>query len=293
MKQPDWDPKGPGTLVAALEQLVQQFQADYLDRDPLELVRQFRDARDQEIAAFIAAALAVGQADLIRRAVGGILEAMRPSPFRFVSVFEPERDRMCFHGFRYRFYGENDIGLLLWWTAQIIRRSGSIRAFFLEGYEPSDPDIGPSLSRFVQAVLALESRPFYTETPAKGTGIRHFFADPADGSACKRLNLFLRWMVRKDGLDLGLWPEIRKSQLIIPLDVHITRFGRYLGLSDRKSPDWKMAGDITDTLRRFDPDDPVKYDFALCTLGKLSDCRDAQESGKCSVCPVFRFCRAV
>ena len=281
------------TLQQSLDGLYVTFQTDYLSMDPLELVRQYADPADQEIAAFIAAGLAIGQVDLIRRAVHSVLEKMQPSPSRFIRHFHPAREPALFRDFVYRFYRGGDIRLLLWWMAQMVSQSGSLGAFFREGYHAEDADIGPSLSRFVQAVFSLNTEPVRPDLPRKGSGIRHFLADPADGSACKRLNLFLRWMVRRDALDLGLWNFIAPSQLVIPLDTHIARFGRCLGLTRRKSPDWRMAAEITGSLRRFDPDDPVKYDFAICTLGKMSDCAGVPDPVKCTMCPVFRFCSPV
>ncbi|MBN2102655.1 TIGR02757 family protein [bacterium] len=279
------------TLHDTLDGLYRRYQNGYLSMDPLELARQYEDSKDQEIAAFISAGLAIGRYDLIRRAVQMVLDCMKPSPYRFVQMFDPSRDGAAFRDFRYRFYQGRDIQLLIWWIAQMIRRAGSIKQFFLNGYSASDSNIGFSLSRFVRSILDLTTAPFYSEIPPRGVGIRHFLADPLDGSGCKRLNLFLRWMVRKDALDLGLWPEVSTSQLVIPLDTHIIRFGRYLGLTGRVSPGWNMALEITETLRRFDASDPVKYDFAICTLGKLTDCSNPPDRIKCRTCPIFRCCR--
>lgn len=284
-------PSQTASLCGTLEHLYQCYQNDYLEMDPLELVRRFPHPQDQEIAAFIAAGLAIGQVSLIRQAVRRILECMQPSPYRFIMNFDPERHQGLFQGFRYRFYRDNDVGLLMGWLAQMVRRKGSIRAFFLQSYSASDPDIGNSLVRFVDSVIALKTTPFYKKVPRKGSGIRHFLASPRDGSGCKRLNLFLRWMVRKDNIDLGLWPEVTASQLIIPLDTHIARLGRFLGFTRRSSVDWTMALEITDALRACDPEDPVKYDFAICTLGKLSDCSKKPDPEKCPSCPVFRHCK--
>jgi uncharacterized protein (TIGR02757 family) len=279
------------SLHDTLECLYQQYQTAYLYLDPLELVRQYKDNRDQEVAAFVAAALAVGQYDLIRTAVQTVLNCMKPSPFQFIYYYNPEKDGSVFNQFVYRFYRGRDIGLLASWMARMVRASGSIKAFFLRGYLKSDSDIGPGLSKFVQSVLSFSTKPFYHEVPIKGSGIRHFLADPRDGSACKRLNLFLRWMVRKDIMDLGLWPEISKKQLIIPLDTQLCRFGQYLGLTQRTAPGWKMALDITAALRQLDPEDPVRYDFALCTLGKLNNCMGHPNEKNCRTCEISRFCR--
>ena len=279
------------SLVAVLNKLYREYQLPYLTMDPMELVRAYNNSRDQEIAAFIAAAFAVGRYDLIRKAVKQVLDRMTPSPFQFVRSASPADLEEEFKTFTYRFYRARDIGLLLWWIRQMIDITGSIRNFFLQTYSNKEKDIGPSLSRFVRSVLQLRSSPFYTKIQ-RGQGIRHFLSDPVDGSACKRLNLFLRWMVRRDSLDLGLWPEVSTRQLIIPLDTHIARLGRYLGLTGRSAMDWRTAQDITYTLRQFDRSDPVKYDFALCTLGKLSDCVRMSNAARCGICPVFQHCNA-
>jgi uncharacterized protein (TIGR02757 family) len=121
--------------------------------------------------------------------------------------------------------------------------------------------------------------------------VRAFLSDPASGSACKRLNLFLRWMVRPDdGLDLGLWAPVRPDQLVIPLDTHEARISRYLGLSDRRTVDWKMAVEVTEGLRRLDPSDPVRYDFALSRLGILDECPRRRDPVKCRRCPLVPVC---
>jgi uncharacterized protein (TIGR02757 family) len=284
----------PGTLHHTLEHLYQSFQHDYLNMDPLEIVRHYTDPADQEIAGFIAAALAIGRYESIRKIVQAILDIMHPAPSIYIKQFDAHRDASIFQDLVYRFYRGEDIGLLVSWIAQMVQQSGSIRFFFLNTYSSSEPDIGPSLSRFVQAIFKLETMPFMPSVPVRGKGIRHFLADPTDGSACKRLNLFLRWMVRHDDLDLGLWPEVSTAQLVIPLDTHIARFGQYLGFTRQRSPGWRMAIEITESLRQFDPLDPVKYDFALCTLGKMGDCSNRPDRlKKCHICPIFQFCGVV
>lgn len=257
--------------------------------DPLEWVRHYTDPEDQEIAGLVAAALALGRAELIREAVQDILGRMGPSPHAFVLAFDPERDLTLFKGFVYRFFRDADIGLLLCRTKKVLLRYGSLGNFFLEGYHPSHEHTGPSLSSFVRRFKELDLRPDSSGQPLYG--IRQFLADPVTGAACKRLNLYLRWMVRRDGLDLGLW-KIPASKLVIPLDTHLIRLGSRLGLTLRRTPDWRMALDITQSLRQLDPDDPVKYDFALCTLGKLRPCPADPDVLSCESCPVFGCCQS-
>lgn len=283
-------PSNHSSLKIILDRLYKDYSLDHLHMDPLELVRHYSYPQDREIGGFIAAFLAVGQVDLIRKSVGQVFDLLGDSPYRFVLDYDPVKSRNLFSGFQYRFYKGEDLHRFIWWMQKMFVREKTIERFFLHCYDACDPHIGPSLSRFVQAVLSLEPHPFYRTVPEKGCGIRHFLADPRDGSGCKRLNLFLRWMVRKDDLDLGLWRHINPSKLIIPLDVHIARLGVKLGFTHRNSADWKMALEITESLKEFDPTDPVKYDFALCKVGMLYHCPDPYEESYCSDCPLSRFC---
>jgi len=165
--------------------------------------------------------------------------------------------------------------------------AGSLGGFFMQGYSEADPDIGPALASFSERARALAR-----DVPAPRTGSRpgsvsRFFASPRDGSACKRLNLYLRWMVRDgDGLDLGVWRGVSRRQLVLPLDTHLVRLARALGLSRRKSPGWRMAVEATRSLALFDPDDPVKYDFSLSRLGILDRCLHGRDVLDCRRCPV-------
>jgi uncharacterized protein (TIGR02757 family) len=160
------------------------------------------------------------------------------------------------------------LACLLHFTAQILRSHGTLEAFFAEGHRPEAADVGPALASFAGRALALDHGGLYPDRrlPAHA-GVRFLLPSPEQGSACKRLNLYLRWMVRKDSVDLGLWSAVRPSVLVIPLDVHIYNVARRVRLTSYRSPGWAMARDLTETLRRFDPDDPVKYDFAFHRMG--------------------------
>lgn len=226
---------------------------------------------DREIAGFIAAALAYGTVKQIQRSAEAALGAMAPSPSRFVRRFDPIRDAARFERFAHRFNTGADLALLCHFLQQATTAAGSLQAFFLRGYDDSHEDVGPALISFVERVLALDASPFYASgTIPRRAGIRFFFPSPAQGSACKRLNLFLRWMVRRgDDIDFGIWTEVSPSKLIVPLDTHVARIARRLGLTRMKQASWRMARQVTRRLRDLDPDDPVKYDFALCRVGVL------------------------
>jgi uncharacterized protein (TIGR02757 family) len=170
-------------------------------------------------------------------------------------------------------------------------RSDSIEGFFLEGYDANEPDVTAALESFSTRALALDLTAAYGPGDRRGRlGVCYFFPKPSKGSGCKRLNLFMRWMVRRDALDLGVWSRVSPAKLIVPLDTHVIRVGRCLRLTRRTSPGWPMARDITTTLGRLDPDDPVKYDFALCHLGMMNACgfNRAQADAQC---PLRGVCR--
>jgi uncharacterized protein (TIGR02757 family) len=285
--------KGKTSLKSLLDHLYHSQATQDVQRDPLGMVMRYKEPRDREIAGFFAAMLALGRVDLICRAVKDLLVRMNPSPYRFVRGFRPDRDAAALKGFRYRFYGPDDVGLLIYWLHQALARWGSLENLFSLDYRPGDPNIGSALSSFVRTILSQDRGRFSPELPPRGRGMRHFLADPRDGSGCKRLNLFLRWMVRRDSPDLGLWRGIDPSRLIIPLDTHVARLSVCLGFTRRRQADWKMAEEITASLRDMDPCDPVKYDFALCHLGMTFSCPPKPGPEACSECVIFSFCRRV
>ena len=156
------------------------------------------------------------------------------------------------------------------------------------GVDPAADDVGPALERIATDARAIDLRPAYGRAP-KTPGVYYFFARPSTGSACKRLNLFLRWMVRQDGVDPGGWSAVPRRQLVVPLDTHTIRVGRCLRLTRRTTPGWKMAVDITQALRALDPDDPVRYDFSLCHLSMMGSCGFATRQGD-GQCPLRPLC---
>lgn len=261
---------------AQLKQLLDELYHRYsrpvfLSTDPLSIPHEYRCPDDREIAAFVAASLAYGNVKQIHRSANAALDAMGKSPAKFIRRFDPARDAARFQRFVHRFNSGLDLALLCHLLHQAIAANGSLQTFFLKGYDPTHEDIEPALTSFAERMLLLDVAPFYPSgtLPAKA-GVRFFFPSPAQGSACKRLNLFLRWMVRRgDEIDFGIWTEVSPAKLIVPLDTHVARIARQLGLTRIKQPNWRMAKEVTKRLRAFDPDDPVKYDFALCRLGIL------------------------
>ena len=244
-----------------LERLYHTFEVSLLPPDPLEVVRRFDRPEDQEIAALIASSLAYGRAEKIVETVERLFVLMEEAPYAFVLHFNPQKQADRFRTFVYRFTrGEAIIDLILI-LQSVIKQFGSLEMLFLRGYSPLDPHIGPGLTHFVETLL--DCGPSLS---TKG-GVGYLLPSPRTGSACKRLNLFLRWMVRQDEIDLGLWRSVSPSRLIIPVDTHVARLSRLLGLTARRQADWRMAEEITTALRVLDPADPVKYDLSLCHLG--------------------------
>ena len=171
---------------------------------------------------------------------------------------------------------------------QMLERSGSIEAFFLEGDDAAAPDVSLALDSFSTRALALDLRRAYGRVPARA-GVCYFFPRPSTGSACKRLNLFLRWMVRRDAIDLGVWTRLAPARLIVPLDTHVIRLGRCLRLTRYTSPGWRMAADITAQLRALDPVDPIRFDFSICHVGMMNACGFGRKQGD-SQCPFKGLC---
>ncbi|HYH06933.1 MAG TPA: TIGR02757 family protein [Thermoanaerobaculia bacterium] len=272
-------------LKARLDTLVETFDVSTISPDPLELVLRYDQPLDQEVAGLIAAAFAYGRADIIVTNIGGVLAKMGPSPFAYLQAFDAREASRRFSGFTHRFHKTPDLVAFLAAIARAIERHGSLGALFELCYDAGDADIAPSLSRFV---LALRDLPDARRlTPA----VTYLLTSPTDGSACKRMNLFLRWMIRRTSPDLGLWSFADPAKLVMPLDTHVHRIATFLGLSDRKSADWKAARALTDRLARFDAADPVRYDFALCRLGILDLCSVRQKKENCDVCLLNDVCR--
>jgi uncharacterized protein (TIGR02757 family) len=271
-------------LKGVLDRLYRDFNQSAAAVDPIQIVRRFKEPADREVVGFCAAGLAFGRVAGILQSVERLIAPMGSSPAAFVRGFDPARDRLAFDRLGHRWTRGRDLVALLWILRQILERTGSIERFFLEGHTASAPDVAAGLESFSRRSLDFDLRPVYGRVPAR-PGVAYFFSKPSDGSACKRLNLFLRWMVRRDAVDLGVWTGVSPSQLIVPLDTHVVRVGRCLGLTGYTSPGWKMAAEITASLRAIDPADPIRYDFSLCHVAMERPCRF---DGACSdnACPL-------
>ncbi len=268
-------------LKERLDLLAATFDIATIAPDPLELVLRFRDPRDQEVAGLLAAAFAYGRADIIVANIGVVLARMTPSPYRYLAAFDRKEAARRFAGFAHRFHKTRELVELFDCLAAAIRTHGTLGALFEACHDARDADIGPALARFTRALIGSRRSP----------ALRYLLTSPDDGSACKRMNLYLRWMIRRTSPDLGLWTFADPAKLVMPLDTHIHRITSFLGLNTRKSADWQTARALTDRLAAFDRTDPVRYDFALCRLGILDRCGIRKRKENCDVCVLNDVCR--
>lgn len=277
-------------LGPALERLYESFDHPESALDPIQIVRRYPRVEDREIVAFVAAGLAFGRVASVMASVEAVCAVMGRTPGAFVREFEPRRHGRPLRGFVHRWTRGDDIVGLLWTLRSMIEAHGSLESAFAAGLSAEAPHVGDALERFSGDARGVDLRPVYGPRVPECPGVFYFFSRPSTGGACKRLNLFLRWMVRNDGVDPGGWRAIPASKLIVPLDTHTIRVGRCLRLTKRVSPGWKMAVDITDALRAIDPDDPVRYDFSLCHLSMMGACGWHTTRGNAQ-CPLRGLCK--
>jgi uncharacterized protein (TIGR02757 family) len=275
-------------LKARLDAQYESFNFAESAADPVQIVRRYPDPADREVVGFCAAALAFGRVASVIQSIERLMEVMGPAPAAFVRRFDPTRDGHAIKPLIHRWTRGDDLVALLI-ILQRMLRSGSIENFFMEGVDPAAADMSGALESFSARALAVDVRAAYGNRKCH-PGVAYFFPRPSSGSGCKRMNLFLRWMVRNDGVDLGVWSAIPAARLIVPLDTHVIRLGRCLKLTGYASPGWKMAAEITASLRALDPLDPVKYDFSLCHIGMSDQC-GFNRAQRDALCPLKGFCR--
>jgi uncharacterized protein (TIGR02757 family) len=277
-------------LREPLESLYRSFDHAESATDPVNIVRRFSRADDREVVGFCAAGLAFGRVASVLHSIESLLAVMGPHPAAFVRAFNPVLDHARIEPIGHRWIRGRDLVALLLILQRMLNESGSIEDFFLQGDDAATPDIGPALESFSSRALQADLRGAYGRRVPKRAGVCYFFPRPSAGSACKRLNLFLRWMVRKDAIDLGVWKRVSPGRLIVPLDTHVIRLGRCLRLTRYTSPGWKMAAEITASLRALDARDPVRYDFSLCHVGMMNAC-GFNRPQKDSQCPLRGVCQ--
>lgn len=243
------------------EQVELYSKPNFIEADPISIPHQFSKKQDIEIIGLWVAILAWGQRKTIINSGNRLVELMGGSPHDFI-LNHTEKDRERFLDFKHRTFQATDTLWFLEFFQQYYRKNDSLENAFSRHLSPDDKTVEKALRGFHDLFFEDENAPHRT---------RKHIATPTRKSACKRINMYLRWMVRQDkkGVDFGLWNEIKPSQLLMPLDVHVDRVARKFGLLERKQTDWLSVLELTENLRKFDAEDPVKYDFALFGAGVL------------------------
>jgi uncharacterized protein (TIGR02757 family) len=249
------------TLKEKLEELYSFYNdRKYVHPDPLEFLYDYPDPRDMELVGLIASSLAYGRVAQILKSVSVVLDKMHGSPWEFLMESSDKAIRSAYSGFKHRFTTGDEMASMLISARGLIEECGSLQACFLKAFNKDDETVLPALAAFVKQ--------FNTNDPDSKNSL---LPSPDKGSACKRLNLFLRWMVREDAVDPGGWKDIPASKLIIPLDTHMYRICSSLNMTCRKPADMTTALEITEYFRKITPEDPVRYDFAITRLGIRDD----------------------
>lgn len=257
--------------------------------DPVEFPHRYTDARDIEVSALLAAALAYGRADLFRPKVDALLRRMGPSPAAYVRALDVGGARELLSGFVYRFNVGTDVAVLLLGMGRALREHGSLEALFVRGWQARGSMHG-ALGDFTTALRDVPMDALRRELGPE-RGLHHLLPSPLGPGAAKRLNLYLRWMVRgPDAVDFGIWNQVPASALVIPLDTHIGRIAQHLGLTGRTDLSWRTAEEVTASLRHLDAADPVRYDFALCHYGMSGVCPAQPVVANCAKCLLLPAC---
>ncbi len=233
---------------------------EYVHPDPLEFLYLYHDPRDREVAGLVASSLAYGRVAQILKSVSFALERMNPSPFSFLLHATEKTLRSRFSSFKHRFTTGEELVRMLLGVKAAVEQYGSLHECFVAGLEEEDGNVLPALTGFVTAL-----------THHFHHGRNSLLPSPAKGSACKRLNLFLRWMVRQDAVDPGGWSEVPPSKLVVPLDTHMHRIGLRLNLTTRRQADMRTALEVTRAFACLSPTDPIRYDFVLTRFGIRKD----------------------
>ena len=243
-----------------LDQKVESYNhPSFISSDPISVPHRYTLLQDIEIAGFFAAIMAWGQRKTIINKANELMLLMDNSPHQFLMQHQ-EKDRKRFLAFKHRTFQPDDVIFLIDVLQRFYQHHDSLEDAFADSIKEGDDDVYHGLSGFYNLIF---------DHPVVMERTRKHIATPVQKSACKRLNMYLRWMVRQDdkGVDFGLWKRISPSQLVVPLDLHVGNVARKLGLLDRKINDWQAAKELTGRLKEFDPIDPVKYDFALFGVG--------------------------
>jgi len=242
-----------------LDSLYEKYnRREFVHPDPLEFLYKYESPADREVVGIIASSLAYGSVWQILKAVGHVLEKIE-NPFEYVIGNSKAKIQSDFSDFKYRFTSGDELSSLLYGVGRVIKKYGSLENCFIDGDSETDRSVISGLSNLVDEIT--------TESGGGSKCLHHLLPHPSRKSACKRLNLFLRWMVRSDDVDPGGWYTVRSEKLLVPIDIHMFRICGSLGLTRRGSADLRTAVEITENFNKINPGDPVKYDFAITRLG--------------------------
>lgn len=275
-------------LSTYLERLVARFeQPTFIDDDPISVPHAFDDPRDREVIGLYAALLAWGRRATVLKKVAALCERMDYQPHRFVRDFDASRDAGRLASFKHRTFQPLDAVYLTANLGAALREYGTVEALFARHLSSGAPHVGPAIQGFSASLL---------DVPGTPQRLRKHLARPDSGSACKRLAMYLRWMVRPGPVDFGQWTRFRPDQLVLPLDVHAGRQARALGLLHRTADDWRAVLELTDACRRLRPDDPARYDYAFFGVGAYGVSLDARFTGEnklhSTASPIERYVRS-
>jgi len=274
-------------LRSILERLYKKYNhRNLIPPDPLQFVYKYKTKADREIAALLAASLSYGRVEQIEKDLIKLFSIMGKSPYEFTISFNQAK-RKSLENFKHRFNTGSDVSDLIEILKTVLKKFGSIEKAFLTGYRKEDKNIIPALTIFCERLYRLYENHFGRPV---SKGFQFLLSSPSNGSVCKRLNMFLRWMVRSDDVDLGLWKSIDKNKLIVPVDTHIARLCKILGLYKRKTVSLAAAIEITESFKKIEPADPVKYDFCLSRIGIIENCTGKSRK-ECKSCELLPFCK--
>lgn len=267
-------------------------RSEFLGSDPLVMVHGFEDPADREVAGLFAALLAYGNVRQINASLERLFTAMDWQPRRFLDSFHWPAAHRALRGFKHRFADENDILCLCWLLHQALKTQ-TLEAGFAAGVLKEDADLAAAAGRFVDYLQSFAFEPYFDRDEMLGrSSFKHLLPRADKGSACKRIHLFLRWMVRPaDGIDLGLWPSIPPALLLVPIDTHVMRLSQNLGLCSRQTASLQFSREVTARLREIDCEDPVRFDFSLCRLGILKACPTRSNIEICRTCALHDPCQ--
>ncbi len=279
-----------GAKAAKIKDVLNRLYSRYNHRecikpDPLQFVYRYSEPSDMEVAGLLSASLAYGRVGQIEKSLNELFTRMGASPYAFILDFD-KAGRQKLSSFKHRFTTGKDIADLLAILKKVLQKNESIERHFLSGYDKGDENIVPALTRFCDSLYEIYAEQHGARV---SNGLKYLLASPERGSACKRLNLFLRWMVRDDEVDTGLWKGVAQVKLLVPVDVHMGRLCKILGLYARKTVSLKTAVQITKGFSEIEPSDPVKYDFALSRVGITEGC-NGKYNLRCNGCELEEFC---